>query len=67
VLGTIAQPLDGDHITIRMPDGKEQPYQVRSLMRDKMGKLTKGESIVLLIDDENKVVDMAIPPQKSSQ
>ena len=67
VLGTIAQPLDGDHITIRMSDGKEQPYEVRSLMRDKMGKLTKGESIVLLIDDDNKVVDMAIPPQKSGK
>ncbi|HET7058948.1 MAG TPA: hypothetical protein VFI05_09450 [Nitrospiraceae bacterium] len=64
VLGTITQPLDGDHITIRMPDGKEQPYQIRSLMRDKMEKLAKGEAVVLLVDDENKVVDMAIPPQK---
>jgi translation initiation factor IF-1 len=64
VLGTIAEPLADNHITIRTDDGKEQPYQIRPLMRDKMGKLSKGEAVVLLIDDENKVVDLAIPPQK---
>jgi hypothetical protein len=67
VLGTIVEPLVDNHITIRMPDGKEQPYQVRSLTQDKMGKLTKGEAVVLLVDDENKVVDMAIPPQEGHQ
>jgi hypothetical protein len=36
-------------------------------MRDKMGKLTKGEAVVLLIDDDNKVADMAIPPQKGGK
>ena len=63
VLGTIAEPLADNQITIRTHDGKEQPYQVRPLMRDKMGHLSKGEAVVLLIDDEDKVVDMAIPPQ----
>ena len=23
----------------------------------------KGESVILLVDDENKVVDIAVPPQ----
>lgn len=64
VPGTVIEPLAENHITIRTPDGKEKPYEVRSLIREKMGKLSKGEAIVLLIDGEDQVVDVAIPPQK---
>jgi translation initiation factor IF-1 len=64
VMGTIAEPLAENRITLRTPDGKEQLYEVRSLMREKVGKLSKGEAVVLLIDGENRVVDLAIPPQK---
>lgn len=62
VLGIVVEPLAKNHITIRTPDGKEKPYEVRSLMRDKMSKLSKGETVVLLIDGENKVADVAVPP-----
>jgi hypothetical protein len=31
-------------------------------MREKMAKLTKGEAVVLLIDGENQVADVAVPP-----
>ena len=67
VIGTIVTPLDANQITIRTEDGKEQPYEVRSLTQDKATKLAKGESIVLLIDDDNKVVDIAVPPSKKSK
>lgn len=67
VLGTIISPLAENQITIRTEDGKEQPYEVRSLPNDKATKLAKGESIVLLVDDENKVVDVAIPPSKEKK
>jgi hypothetical protein len=64
VLGTVVAPMAENQITVRTPDGKEKPYEVRSLMKDKMGKLSKGETVVLLIDGDNKVVDVAIPPQE---
>lgn len=67
VMGTIVSPLAENQITIRTEDGKEQPYEVRSLTKDKATKLSKGESIVLLVDDENKVVDVAIPPSKEKK
>jgi hypothetical protein len=62
VLGTVVGPMSENQITIRTPDGKEKPYEVRSLIRDRMGKLSKGEAIVLLVDEDNKVVDVAVPP-----
>jgi len=67
VVGTVVSPLADNQITIRTDDGKEQPYQVRSLTQDKMTKLSKGESIVLLVDDENKVVDIATPQSKGKK
>lgn len=65
VLGTVVGPMSENQITIRTPDGKEKPYEVRSLIRDKMGKLSKGEAIVLLVDEDNKVVDVAVPPAQA--
>jgi hypothetical protein len=68
VIGTIVTPLDNNNqVTIRTEDGKEHPYEVRSLTQDKATKLTKGESIVLLVDDDNKVVDIAGPPSKKEK
>lgn len=64
VLGTVVEPMAENQITIRTPDGKEKPYEVRSLMQDKIGKLSKGQAIVLLVDGDNKVVDVAVPPQE---
>jgi hypothetical protein len=66
VLGTVVEPMAENQIKIRTADGKEHPYEVRSLMREKMGHLSKGEAVVLLIDGENKVVDVAVPPQEKS-
>lgn len=59
--GTVVEPLRGDRITIKTGDG-ERPFEVRELMQEQLSKLSKGESVILLVDNENKVVDIAVPP-----
>lgn len=59
--GTVVEPLRADRITIKTGDG-ERPFEVRELMQERLSKLSKGESIILLVDNEDKVVDIAVPP-----
>ncbi|WP_447978524.1 hypothetical protein [Candidatus Nitrospira bockiana] len=66
VVGTIVESPTKDQVTIRTADGKERPYAVRPLVVDKLTTLSKGELVVLLVDDENKVMDIAIPPAEES-
>ncbi|MDF0643833.1 MAG: hypothetical protein P0111_07355 [Nitrospira sp.] len=49
-------------VTVRTNDGKEQHVEVRPFVEDKLGNLPKGKSVILLLDDENKVTDVAVPP-----
>jgi hypothetical protein len=68
ILGTVVNPLHENRITIRTREGQEQDFEVRPSMRKKMGSLPKGEAIVLMIDGENQVADVAVPPgQKHGQ
>jgi hypothetical protein len=60
--GTVVEPLRADHITLKTEDG-ERPFEVRGVMHERISKLQKGESVILLVDDDNKVVDIAVPPQ----
>ena len=60
--GTIVQPLTADRITIRTKEGSERPFEVREVMHDKLSSLRKGEPIILLVDKEDKVIDVALPP-----
>lgn len=59
--GTVVEPLRADRITIKTGDG-DRPFEVRELMQERLSTLRKGESIILLVDNENKVVDIAVPP-----
>jgi hypothetical protein len=59
--GTVVEPLHADRITIKTGDG-ERPFEVREVMQERLSKLRKGESVILLVDNENKVVDIAVPP-----
>jgi translation initiation factor IF-1 len=59
--GTVVEPLHADRITIKTVDG-ERPFEVREIMQERLSKLRKGESVILLVDNENKVVDIAVPP-----
>ncbi|MBS0181436.1 MAG: hypothetical protein JSS39_03485 [Nitrospira sp.] len=49
-------------VTVRTNDGKEQHVEVRPFVEEKLGNLPKGKSVILLLDDENKVTDVAVPP-----
>lgn len=59
--GTVVEPLRGDRITIKTGEG-DRPFEVRELMQERLSHLRKGESVILLVDNENKVVDIAVTP-----
>jgi TusA-related sulfurtransferase len=66
IAGVILTPLENNRIAIRTEGGTEQPYEVRPLAQRRLAKLSKGDAVVLLVDDENKVTDVAIPPSSSA-
>jgi hypothetical protein len=45
-------------VVIKTADGKEQTYEVRPYVREKLAK-AEGQSVVVLLDDENKISDVA--------
>jgi hypothetical protein len=65
VIGTIHKPLENDRIAIRTEAGEEQPYEVRSLAQLRLVKLSFGDAVILLVDEEGKVTDVAIPPKST--
>jgi len=59
VSGVLKQPLKNNMIAIQ-PDGeKEHQYEVRPLIQEKFKKLSSGQEVVLFVDDEDKVTDVA--------
>ena len=65
ILGTILRPLDNNRVAIRTEEGEEQPYEVRPMAQLRLVKLSYGDAVILLVDDEGKVTDVAIPPKSS--
>ncbi|MCS6288751.1 MAG: hypothetical protein H8K10_07205 [Nitrospira sp.] len=61
--GTVATPLQANHITVRTANGSEKPFEVRELLHSKLAALRKGDAVILLVDTENKVIDVAVPPR----
>lgn len=59
--GTVTAPLEANRITIRT-NGSEKPFEVRDILQPKLAGLRKGDAVILLVDTENKVIDVAIPP-----
>ena len=59
--GIILHPLAGNKISIQKSDGQQETYEVRSFVKDKLTKLEDGTQVILLIDNEQKVTDVAIP------
>jgi TusA-related sulfurtransferase len=57
--GTVMRPLRDNRITIRTEDGQEQPFGVRDIAQGKLAQIPQGERIVLMIDQENQVIDVA--------
>ncbi len=62
VAGKILKPLKDNTIVIRTEDGNAHAYQVRPLIQPKLAKLSTGDAAVLLVDEENKVTDVAFQP-----
>lgn len=60
--GTIVEPLQSQRITIKTVQG-EHPYEVHQVIQEQVSKLTKGDAVILLVDNEDKVIDVAVPPQ----
>lgn len=63
VEGTVTSPLQSNHITIRTTSGADKPYEVRDILHSKIGTLRSGDMVILLVDSDNKVIDVAIPPK----
>lgn len=57
----VVKPLEHDMIAVRTDEGNERRYEVRPLVQPRMAQLAKGDEAVLLMDDESKVTDVAIP------
>ncbi len=66
VAGAILKPLADNAVSIRTEDGTEHSYEVRPLAQRRLVKLSEGDAAVLLVDDENKVTDVAIPPNSGA-
>ncbi|HEU4683150.1 MAG TPA: hypothetical protein VFS39_01430 [Nitrospira sp.] len=66
ITGVIVRPLNRNTVVIRTEDGKEQEYEVRPFLHEKMEALAKGDAIVLLVDEEHLVGDVGIPPKSSA-
>ena len=49
-------------IMVKTTDGKEQMFEVRPYVQEKLAHAGEGAGVVLMIDDENKVSDVARPP-----
>jgi hypothetical protein len=62
--GVILAPLHNNEIAIRTDSG-EYAYEVRPLAQRRLANLFKGDAVVLLVDDDNKVTDVAVPPRSS--
>jgi len=65
VIGTILKPLENSRVAIRTEEGEDQPYEVRPLAQLRLVTLSYGDEVILLVDDEGKVTDVAIPPKSS--
>jgi hypothetical protein len=64
VMGVIVTPLRNNEVTIGSDEG-EKRYEVRPLAQRRLEDLAKGNAVVLLVDEDNKVTDVAIPPRSS--
>ena len=49
-------------VIIKTPEGKDRIYEVRPYLQEKLAHAPEGAPIILLVDDENKVSDLAKPP-----
>ena len=61
IVGTIVKPLKMNRVSIKKENGKEETYEVREAAQEKLSQAQAGELIILLTDEENKVIEVAKP------
>jgi hypothetical protein len=49
-------------VMIKTRDGRDRIYEVRPYLQEQLAKAPEGAPVILLVDDENKVSDLAKPP-----
>jgi TusA-related sulfurtransferase len=64
IVGTVVKPLKMNRVSIKKENGKEETYEVRDAAQEKLSQVQAGELIILLMDDENKVIEVAKPESK---
>lgn len=59
VTGVIVTSLKHNEISLRTDKGQEEHFGVRQLIQEKMEGLLQGQTVVLFIDEDNMVTDIA--------
>jgi hypothetical protein len=57
--GTIVKPMANGEVTIRTQHGLDVSAKVRSFLNEKIKQLPIGQRVILLLDNENQVADVA--------
>jgi hypothetical protein len=64
VPATIVKTVENGKVTIRTEAGKEHRYEIRPFAQDKLKDIRVGGEVILLLDNEDKIADVAVPPMK---
>ncbi len=59
------KPLENNTIAIRTDAGTEHGYAVRPLSQQRLAQLSKGQTVVLFVDEDDQVMDVAFVPAAS--
>ena len=62
ITGTLVESRSSNQVTIRTSDGAQRTFEARAFVQKKLSDLARGKRVILLIDGEGKVTDVAIPP-----
>jgi len=61
IRGTFVKSGPSNQVTILTSEGAQQTFEARPFLQKKLNDLARGTRVILLIDGENKVTDLAIP------
>ncbi len=65
VAGTFVAKREDGHISIKSMDGEDMHLEIRPFAKDRLESVTAGQSVILLVDRDNKIVDIALPPDSA--
>ena len=59
LMGTIVKAVTNGEVTIRTEDSRDLTMDVRPFLRDKVETLSLRDNVIMLLDDEDKIADIA--------